>query len=68
MWGEIREKAKLQIFTLLLRNKTILEKENKSQSQDNVSLDNAPYLKPASQEVLHRCKIIIDVFFENGLI
>lgn len=68
MWGEIQEKAKLQLLTLLVRIKVILAKEDTSQSLDNASLDNAPYLKPASQVVLDRWKIMIDVFIENGLL
>lgn len=68
LWGEIRKKAKLQIFTLLLRIKVIFEKEDETQSLDNASPKNAPYLQPATQEILTRLQIVVDVFIENGLI
>lgn len=68
MWQEIRKKAKLQLFTLLLRMKTILAREDASQSQRNASLETAPYLKPANKEIFDRWKIMIDEFIANELI
>lgn len=68
MWREIRQKAKLQLFTLLVRLKVIMAEEDASQSVKNVNQYTAAYLKPASQEIFDRWKIMIDIFIGNGLI
>ncbi|XP_055307114.1 uncharacterized protein LOC129571346 [Sitodiplosis mosellana] len=68
MWSEIRDKAHILLFRLLIRAKVTKANHDSTPQLHEVNKRNSPMERPASKVVLDQWKFIIDMFIENAFI